>query len=83
MDKVNECLESELNRTLERIRRMGSDIAVEQSSAALGEEGTLYDELDAWCLSADREMSLRRFTGTASTRSGASRLNGHKRESSC
>lgn len=58
MDTIKERLESELNHTLERIRRTGSDIAFEQFPIAMVESGTFDDQIDAGCLSADREMSF-------------------------
>lgn len=57
MDRVKERIELELNRTLERIRRMDSDMRSEQSPEVIWHP-TVDDQAEAGSLSEEREMSF-------------------------
>ena len=56
MEDVKKKLESELNRTVERIRHMGGAATSAQSMNALGDTSQLADEVDVIQINEDREM---------------------------
>ena len=58
MEDVKKKLESELNRTVERIRHMGGTTTSVQTMNALGDTSQLADEVDVIQINEDREMSF-------------------------
>jgi len=58
MNHIRQQLESELNRTMDRIRYSTGNILVEELSGAVGANGSLADGGDVSCQNADREMSF-------------------------
>lgn len=58
MDHFRQRLESELDRTMGRIRHSRGTITVEEMSGALGDDSTLGDGADVVCRNAEREMSF-------------------------
>ena len=58
MEEIKKRLESELNRTMGRIRQMGGGIILEDFPGAVGDNTPLADETDVIRLNEDREMSF-------------------------
>jgi RNA polymerase-binding transcription factor DksA len=58
MEDVKKKLETELNRTVERIRQMGGTATSVQTINALGDTSQLADEVDVIQINEDREMSF-------------------------
>lgn len=58
MDHIRRQLESELDRTMDRIRYSTGSILVEEWSSAVDANGSLADGGDVICRNADREMSF-------------------------
>jgi RNA polymerase-binding transcription factor DksA len=58
MEEIRERLESELNRTMGRIRQLGGAVAVEEFPGTAGDNTPLADETDVVRLNEDREMSF-------------------------
>ncbi len=58
MNKFRQRLESELDRTMDRIRHSRGTLMVEEPSGALGDSGILGDGVDVVCRNAEREMSF-------------------------
>ncbi len=58
MDEIKQRLETELSRTVDRIRRMGGAVVFEDFPGALGDSTPLADEVDAIRVNEDREMSF-------------------------
>ncbi len=58
MDEIRQRLESELNRTMGRIRQLGGAVVLEEFPGAVGDNTPLADEVDVIRLNEDREMSF-------------------------
>ncbi len=58
MEEIRERLESELNRTMGRIRQLGGVVVLEEFPGAVGDNTPLADEVDVIRLNEDREMSF-------------------------
>ncbi len=58
MEEIKERLESELNRTMDRIRQLGGAVILEEFPGAVGDNTPLADETDVIRLNEDREMSF-------------------------
>jgi DnaK suppressor protein len=58
MDEIRKRLESELNRTVSRIRHMGGAVAFEELPGAVGANSPLADEVDVIQINEDREISF-------------------------
>src|SRR5262245_25721281 len=58
MDHIRERLESELDRTMDRIRYSTGSILLEEVNGAAGGNGVWADGVDVICQNADREMSF-------------------------
>jgi RNA polymerase-binding transcription factor DksA len=58
MDHIRQRLESELDRTMDRIRYSTSNILLEEVAGAVGSNGFLADGGDIIRRNADREMSF-------------------------
>jgi len=58
MEDIKKELETELNRTVERIRHMGGTATSVQTMNALGDTTQLADEVDVIQINEDREMSF-------------------------
>lgn len=58
MDEIRERLESELSRTMGRIRQLGGAVILEEYPGAVGDNTPLADETDVIRLNEDREMSF-------------------------
>ena len=58
MDHIRQRLESELDRTMDRIRYSIGNILVEELSGAVGANSSLADGGDIICQNADREISF-------------------------
>ena len=58
MEEIRQRLQSELNRTIDRIRQLGGAVALEDFPGAAGDNTPLADEVDVIRLNEDREMSL-------------------------
>lgn len=58
MDEIRKRLESELHRTMERVRRMGGGVVIEDFQGAIGDATPLADEVDLIKVNEDREMSF-------------------------
>ena len=58
MEDIKQRLESELNRTMARIRQLGGAVALEEFPGAIGDNTPLADEVDVIRLNEDREMSF-------------------------
>ena len=58
MEEIKERLESELNRTMDRIRQLGGTVILEEFPGAVGDNTPLADETDVIRLNEDREMSF-------------------------
>jgi DnaK suppressor protein len=58
MEDIKERLESELSRTMGRIRQLGGAIILEEFPGAVGDNTPLADETDVIRLNEDREMSF-------------------------
>lgn len=58
MEEIRQRLESELNRTMGRIRQLGGAVVLEEFPGAVGDNTPLADEVDVIRLNEDREMSF-------------------------
>jgi len=58
MDEIKKRLESELNRTVERIRHMGGAALSESLLGRAGDTSQLADEVDVIQVNEDREMNF-------------------------
>jgi DnaK suppressor protein len=58
MDEIRQRLESELNRTIGRLRQRGGSVALEDFPGVAGDNTPLADEVDVIRLNEDREMSF-------------------------
>jgi RNA polymerase-binding transcription factor DksA len=58
MEDIKIRLESELNRTMQRIRRIGGGVVVEDFQGVGGDTTPLADEVDVIKVNEDREMSF-------------------------
>jgi DnaK suppressor protein len=58
MDEIRKRLESELSHTLNRIRRMGGAVVLEELQGAVGDNSPFADEVDLIQVNESREMSL-------------------------
>ena len=58
MEEIRQRLEVELNHTVERIRRLGGAVLLEEFPGAVGDSTPLADEVDVISLNEDREMSF-------------------------
>jgi len=58
MDHIRQRLESELDRTMDRIRYSTGSILLEEVNGAAGGNGGLADGVDVICQNADRELSF-------------------------
>src|SRR5262249_36621002 len=58
MEEIRERLESELNRTMGRIRQLGGAVTLEEFPGTVGDNTPLADETDVVRLNEDREMSF-------------------------
>jgi len=58
MEEIRERLETELNRTMNRIRQLGGAVLLEDFPGAVGDNTPLSDETDVIRLNEDREMSF-------------------------
>ena len=58
MDHIRQRLESELDRTMDRIRYSTGNILLQEVTGAVGFNGSLADGADVICRNADREMSF-------------------------
>ena len=58
MDHIRQRLQSELDRTMARIRYSTGNILLDEVSGAVGANGVLADGGDVICRNADREMSF-------------------------
>jgi DnaK suppressor protein len=58
MDEIRQRLEAELHSTVERLRRMGGAVVLEDYPGAAGDPGTLADEVDVVQINENREMSF-------------------------
>ena len=58
MDEIRKHLESELNRTISRLRQRGGSVAVEDMPGVAGDNTPLADEVDVIRLNEDREMGF-------------------------
>jgi DnaK suppressor protein len=58
MEEIRERLESELSRTMRRIRQLGGAVTLEEFPGTVGDNTPLADETDVVRLNEDREMSF-------------------------
>jgi DnaK suppressor protein len=58
MDEIKQRLESELNRTMGRLRQLGGAVVFEEFPSAVGDNTPLADEVDVIRLNEDREMTF-------------------------
>ena len=58
MDEIRKRLESELSHTLNRIRRMGGAVVLEELQGAVGDNSPFADEVDLIQVNESREMSF-------------------------
>jgi DnaK suppressor protein len=58
MDHIRQRLQSELDRTMDRIRYSTGNILLEEVTGALGGSSFLADGVDVICRNADREMTF-------------------------
>jgi DnaK suppressor protein len=58
MDHIRQRLQSELDRTMDRIRYSTGSILLEEVTGAVASKGSLADGGDVICRNADREMSF-------------------------
>ena len=58
MDDIRKRLESELSHTLNRIRRMGGAVVLEELQGAVGDNSPFADEVDLIQVNENREMSF-------------------------
>ena len=58
MDEIRKRLEGELSHTLNRIRRMGGAVVLEELQGAVGDNSPFADEVDLIQVNENREMSF-------------------------
>jgi len=58
MEDVKQRLETELSRTVERIRRLGGGVVFEDFPGSIGDSTAMADEVDLIRVNEDREMSF-------------------------
>jgi RNA polymerase-binding protein DksA len=58
MEEIRKRLESELSHTLNRIRRMGGAVVLEELQGAVGDNSPFADEVDLIQVNENREMSF-------------------------
>jgi RNA polymerase-binding transcription factor DksA len=58
MEEIRQRLELERNQTMERIRRLGGAVVIEEFPGAVGDNTSLADEVDVISLNEDGEMNF-------------------------